>query len=812
MQILARKTGKGGKLYATVLDVAISETQKKDAEKAGITLVPARRAEHLDPEDDPINIHWLSYPGGYYPQLKDLRNIQYVIGYAPMTAKAAANVRQSLFPQAKLYQINAIHPDHHANMTSEQQSKLERDMLDIAREADAMVSIGPSMHAYFENAYRAINRTIPHIELLPKVDDCFQKQTIELQKNIQQHVILSYGDVDSHADIMSDYDKIASVLGEVAVAQKKVCGHSIKWNILHVPKESIMVTENDLNKSTHCDFKLANLKPTATIKELLTCLKQSHLCVIGSRRSDFGFYGLEAIAAGLPTYADRDSQLGSFIAKYLKFYKDFFLVRSEQEWHDKVMAAIEDTEIALKWANDLKKAYLECKEVEESYGRFTALFTEKMEPSEDLDVTIELDTQPWKQRLKELREQREMVSRQRPDDQTTLDALTQEIQKVTESLLRCKQTLKRKADQIIEDGIEELRRLCRDANVGVNQVTKITDGSLRMLLNFLSILGLYRFKSSVQTGRFAELCEPWLITEEMRELAAKANLFIELQVTYEEKKFDELDAFFIKRDRSISDSLRHGDDENGYRFVNQPQSSLMVKQQSLPFNKGNADTEEKIPLARRLVRFKHDRLLQSQRVTTQYLPQILNIGNSADIKHITCDVIQAPVEITERIRLILLAKQEILSLLGIRAFLVTDREDGELKTEALETQLEIHGTKVSAITTTHRSLLVRGLLLFDISHKKVGSSCDLCFLDLEQPGRQRDRKTPVQILKSQVNKGGEGKYSLEKQYEAVLKELEMVCKEAKHLKHKLDKTMEDRNEEEKQRDKLSKKLGSLKLG
>ncbi|XP_070547415.1 uncharacterized protein MCAP_0864-like [Ptychodera flava] len=225
---------------------------------------------------------------------------------------------------------------------------------------------------------------------------------------------------------------------------------------------------------------------------------------------------------------------------------------------------------------------------------------------------------------------------------------------------------------------------------------------------------------------------------------------------------------------------------------------MQVEQQSS--NKAKTDIEEKIPLARRLVRFKHDRLLQSQRVTTQYLPQILNIGNSADIKHITCDVIQAPVEITERIRLILLAKQEILSLLGIRAFLVTDREDGELTTEALETQLEIHGTKVSAITTTHRSLLVRGLLLFDISHKKVGSSCDLCFLDLEQPGRQRDRKTPVQILKSQVNKGGEGKYSLEKQYEAVLKELEMVCKEAKHLKHKLDKTMEDRNEKEKQRE------------
>ncbi|XP_070547414.1 early endosome antigen 1-like [Ptychodera flava] len=427
------------------------------------------------------------------------------------------------------------------------------------------------------------------------------------------------------------------------------------------------------------------------------------------------------------------------------------------------MAAIEDTETALKRANELKKAYLECKEVDESYARFAALFTDEKEPSEDLAVTIELNTQPWKQRLKELREQREMVSRQRPDDQTTLDALTQAMQEVNESLLRCKQALKRKADQVIEDESEQLKRLCCDANVGVHQAKKVAKGSLGMLLNFLSILGLYRFKSSVQTGRFAELYEPWLITDEMREIAAKVNLPLKLQVTYDKKKFDELDAFFVKRGGSISDSMRHSDGGKEYRFVNQPQSSLLVEQQSPPFKKANTDIEEKIPLARRLVLFKHEPVLQSQRLTTQCLPKILNIGNSADIKHITSDVIQAPVEITERIRLILSAKQEILSLFGIRAFLVTDSEDGELPTEALGAQFEIHGTTVSAISTTHRSLLVRGLLLFDISHSK----------------REKEK-------------------SQKEQHKKTLKELDKAIKEVKYLKDELDNTLKERNEVEKQ--------------
>ncbi|XP_070547416.1 chromosome partition protein Smc-like [Ptychodera flava] len=344
-----------------------------------------------------------------------------------------------------------------------------------------------------------------------------------------------------------------------------------------------------------------------------------------------------------------------------------------------------------------------------------------------------------------------MVLRQRPDDQATLDALTQAIQEVNESLLRCKQSLKRKADQVIEDESEQLKRLCNDANVGVYQAKKVAKGSLRMLLNFLSILGLYRFKSSVQTGRFAELYEPWLITDEMREIAAKVNVPLKLQVTYDEKKFDELDAFFVKRDGSISDSMRHSDGGKEFRFVKQPQSSLLVEQQSPPFKKANTDTEEKIQLARRLVLFKHEPLLQSQRVTTQCLPRILNIGNSADIKHITCDVIQVPVEITERIWLILSAKQEILSLLGIRAFLVTDSENGELTTE-----------------------------------------------DLKEICTQRD--TQMQVLKAQLDKERAEKYSLEEQHKKTLKELDKSIKEVRHLKDDLDYTMKERNEEKKQQE------------
>ncbi|XP_070547832.1 myosin-2 heavy chain, non muscle-like [Ptychodera flava] len=115
-----------------------------------------------------------------------------------------------------------------------------------------------------------------------------------------------------------------------------------------------------------------------------------------------------------------------------------------------------------------------------------------------------------------------------------------------------------------------------------------------MLLNFLSILGLYRFKSSVQTGRFAELYEPWLITDEMREIAAKVNLPLKLQVTYDKKKFDELDAFFIERDGRIPDFSRNLHGEREYRFEKQPQSKLLVEHSALPLSKLGTDKEDKL--------------------------------------------------------------------------------------------------------------------------------------------------------------------------------------------------------------------------
>ncbi|XP_070546197.1 bifunctional purine biosynthesis protein ATIC-like [Ptychodera flava] len=54
------------KLYCTVLDVEVSEDQKKDAESVGVTLITATRSKWLNPQEDPPGVLWLVHHDKYY--------------------------------------------------------------------------------------------------------------------------------------------------------------------------------------------------------------------------------------------------------------------------------------------------------------------------------------------------------------------------------------------------------------------------------------------------------------------------------------------------------------------------------------------------------------------------------------------------------------------------------------------------------------------------------------------------------------------------------------------------------------------------
>ncbi|XP_070547448.1 uncharacterized protein [Ptychodera flava] len=276
--------------YATLLDVAVSEAQGKDAEEAGITLIPGKRNEYIDPKNDPIDIRWLFCPESYYKDLKSLGNIKYVIGYAPFTAGAAAYIRKTFFPHAKLYQINALHPDYCAKESGKQQT-VEKDMLKVMDEADGIVSIGPSIHEYFENAYRAVHRTIPHIKLLPKTGGLYRSQEVSVPDKIRQLVILSYGEFSTiPGGELQEYDKIAASVERIAEKLKETDVRNVTLKIAGVPAQAVPQVEKHLKKKMKKNLVEIKVIADCTARNMVSLLQQCHVCLIPQCRVNYGFW------------------------------------------------------------------------------------------------------------------------------------------------------------------------------------------------------------------------------------------------------------------------------------------------------------------------------------------------------------------------------------------------------------------------------------------------------------------------------------------------------------------------------------------
>ncbi|XP_070557115.1 uro-adherence factor A-like isoform X2 [Ptychodera flava] len=387
------KAGEDLKAYSTVLDVKISDDQKKDAESCGVTLIPAQRKEKADHRDDPPKLEWLLNHEIYYPDLQKLENVQYVVGYAPKTGRAAADIKRKLFPGAKLVYINHACPELNYLQAEEySHSEFEEKMLQMASEADLLFSIGPVIYEYFQNAYRAEFQgrdlsDIPHEEILPKPNRCFWVKDPKLRP-VTRHHILTYGQMDTQMAI-EGCKSIAASIGTVANHRKAHYSSHPDWKIQGVSKKAGRTEQKILADASESPYVYPKLQPGYSAKSLLTSLQQSHLCMPSPCYWDYSFHGLEAMAFGLPTSVDEDSHLGHFVMKYLEMHIDYCVVRiCEDKLSKKISQHLQDTPLAFTKAKDLKTALTKCEAITESFAKFASLLTEsiKKESEDDADV------------------------------------------------------------------------------------------------------------------------------------------------------------------------------------------------------------------------------------------------------------------------------------------------------------------------------------------------------------------------------------------------------------------------------------------
>ncbi|XP_070567000.1 uncharacterized protein [Ptychodera flava] len=552
------KAGEDLKAYSTVLDIKISDDQKKDAESCGVTLIPGQRKDKTDQRDDPSKLEWLLNHEIYYPKLKELENVQYVIGYAPKTGRAAADIKGKLFPSAKLILINHACPETDCLQAEEYGLlKFEEKMLQMASDADIIFSIGPCIYDYFQNAYGAEVQgrdlsDIPHEEILPRPDTCFWVKNPK-ERQVTRHHILTCGQMDTHKAI-EGCKSIAASIGTVANTLKKNYKRPTEWKIQGVSEQASKTEQKILSDASESQYVNPKFQPGHSTKSLLTSLQQSHICLPSPCYWDYSFYGLEAMAFGLPTAVNEDSHLAHFVMKYLEMHVNDCVVRTGKgKLPEKILQHLEETPVAFKKAKAVKTALklMNCEAVTQNFAKFASLLNGpghkesekscKDQEAKHLPVKVALDEEMLQKCLTKLLEER-----------THWQALSVQLRQLQERVKtawgECEQGLKRRVQAVLadEDSCNEVKKVCTD-KVDLDPTT-VTADSLGILLKIVTLYYLYRVKQTCRSGSLAKALEPLLITDEMREIAAGVGIKLQLKATYNTVKFEEIELFFINRD------------------------------------------------------------------------------------------------------------------------------------------------------------------------------------------------------------------------------------------------------------------------
>ncbi|XP_070551049.1 uncharacterized protein [Ptychodera flava] len=394
MKTLGKKKGKSLQLYSTVLSDEISESHKRDAEKLGVTLLIAKRRKRIIRQDDPARLTWLHHFESYYPEFQKLNEIQYIIGYAPKTGDAAADIRDGAFPSAQLVLINHASPENDCALVHrENLGEFEQRMLKMATEADLIFSMGPKHYGFFQNQYRvSIGKKdlqgTPHEEILPVPSKSFFRTKVKLAKNATNNqVILTYGTFDDD-NLVQGLEGLASAVGSTARLKHETYSCLANWDIHGVNKdfqEAINTLLHTKLSGKPVPFRLFG---DLTMEKLATKQCQSHVCLPIPVYGEYSFDGLEALALGVPLLIAEYTHLASFIKKYLPHYEKHCVVRSSEEYPQMIGHILKKTETSFEIAGAQKRAFKESKEISKSYKRFAAMLAKDIDSNANDSGTL----------------------------------------------------------------------------------------------------------------------------------------------------------------------------------------------------------------------------------------------------------------------------------------------------------------------------------------------------------------------------------------------------------------------------------------
>ncbi|XP_019614825.1 PREDICTED: uncharacterized protein LOC109462707 [Branchiostoma belcheri] len=363
----------GATVHVTALQA--SEEDKRCATEDGVTLhLPVR-----NPRDERTpSLEWITFDhNNRYPGIP--QDLKCIVGHVDVTSGAAKNIQESRCQNAKLVLFNHDMPEETEYYKGSKKSlaarKKMKDILEDAKNADAVFSLGRRIYDYFETKYIALkdSKTRQHFLFLPRPSPVFE--AISVRPGAGEKVVLTVGRV-TEVDKLKGHDLIARAMGDVT---EKIT--NVRLCVRGIDEDDWEASKRILEENLHSGKIKPTLLPCGTQEDIAQDMQQAHLVLMPSRAEPFGLIGLEAIAAGIPVLISDKSGLADMIKDLIKEKKCHPDMRHRivktsvresdigddaKEWAKKITDTLEYSEAEFDKAAEYKKRLLESKYWEES--------------------------------------------------------------------------------------------------------------------------------------------------------------------------------------------------------------------------------------------------------------------------------------------------------------------------------------------------------------------------------------------------------------------------------------------------------------
>ncbi|XP_066278481.1 ankyrin repeat domain-containing protein 17-like [Branchiostoma lanceolatum] len=366
----------GAKVYSTALKA--TEEDKRCAANDGVNLLLPEIKSDMRPSLD-----WLTYYNSvHYPNIP--RNLQYVVGYADVTSKAAKNIKEERCQEAKLVLFNNEMPDD--NTTKKAADKVTTIIKD-AKSADAVFSVGNRIYTHFETKYRSLEDIEPrhHYLFLPRASPVFE--ATGAQPGGGERLVLIFARM-SEVMAQKGLDLAARAMG-YAAEKIGIINWVVRW--IQEDEDDWGKNKKTLEKKMQSPTIKPTIRPYGTQEEIARDIQHAHLVMVTSRSEPFGLIGLEAIAAGIPVLIPDQSGLEDMIKDLIKDnkchadlrhrilipsagVKESDIEATARQWAHKISDSLEFSSYEFEKAEEFKKKLLESKYWDESHNNLLRVF------------------------------------------------------------------------------------------------------------------------------------------------------------------------------------------------------------------------------------------------------------------------------------------------------------------------------------------------------------------------------------------------------------------------------------------------------